>query len=226
MTRRLLKITAVFVIGMIGGIFADQILWPYFIERPLFYQYGLEQSPVYLTERKEITIEENVALQNAIERAEKVVLGIETKNLAGSGLIVTADGFAVTLAELVPKYSTSTLFIGEKEFFPQVLKRDTQENLALLKIDSDNLSTLGFADLENLKIGQRVFLLGFSGVANEGIVRSFDEKVIETNISEEKGLKGSILFNIKGEVLGINEISSQGKVSAIPCSKIKELIGM
>jgi len=107
MSKNILKIVAFFIIGTVGGIFADQILWPYFIEKPLFYQYRLEQSPVYVTERKEVTIQENTALKEAIEKVEKTVVGVRTqtkeeKILEGSGLIVTSDGLIVTLAELVP----------------------------------------------------------------------------------------------------------------------------
>ena len=79
MLKHIFKIIVIFIIGMVGGIFANQIFWPYFIEKPLFYQYRLEQSPIYLTERKEITIQENLALKNAIEKVEKVVIGVKSE---------------------------------------------------------------------------------------------------------------------------------------------------
>jgi hypothetical protein len=61
MFKNIFKIIIVFLIGAVGGIFSEQILWPYFIERPLFLEYSLEQNPVYITETKEITIQENTA---------------------------------------------------------------------------------------------------------------------------------------------------------------------
>ena len=128
MLKNLFKIVGIFILGIGGGIFADQILWPYFIERPLFHQYRLEQSPVYLTERKEVTIQENVALKNAIERVEKTVVGVRSvkkdgKILESSGLIITSDGLVITLAEIVPQGSTFGFFVdGEKVNF-QILKR-------------------------------------------------------------------------------------------------------
>ena len=100
-----------------------------------------------------------------------------------------------------------------------------KENLALIKIDKNNLSTLSFADLEKIKLGERVFLAGV-GAVNEGIIRSFNENLIETNIFEEGRLAGSPLFNIKGEVLGINTISNKGRVLTIPVSKVKTFIGL
>jgi len=237
-----LKILGVFILGIFGGIFADQILWPYFIEKPLFYQYRLEQSPVYVTEKKEVTITENIALQNAIEKVEKTIIGVQTKTktgkiLAGSGLILTSDGLVVTLADLVPQGGNSSFFVdGETASF-QILKRDLKENLASIKIEKTNLPTVAFANLEKLKLGERVFLVGMAQppnggwvtspglLVNEGIVKSFDENYIQTNIFEKIRLQGSPLFNIEGEVLGLNTIDSEGKIITIPISKIKSFSG-
>jgi len=242
MLKNILKILAIFILGMVGGIFADQILWPYLVERPLFYKYRLEQSPVYVTERKEVTIQENVALKNAIEKVEKVVAGVRTKTgtgkfLEGSGLIVTSDGLIVTLADLVPKGSDFSFFVDGKAAAFQILKRGLENNLALVKIEATDLPTAGFADLGKVKLGERVFLVGVAPpsteggatlpgfVVNEGIIKSFDENSLQTNISEKISLQGSPLFNIEGEVLGLNTIDSEGKVITIPISKIKSFAG-
>ena len=238
MLKNILRIVAIFIIGLAGGIFANQIFWPYFIERPLFYQNRLEERPIYLTERKEIYIQENVALKNAIEKVEKVVIGVKSqtktgKILEGSGLILTADGLVVTLAELVPQGSTFHFFV-DKELAPfQILKRDQKENLALIKLEKTNLPTVGFANLEKLKLGERVFLVGvifekneIKKVVNEGIVKSFDQNSIKTNIFEENSLAGSPLFDIEGKVFGLNTIDKAGKVITIPISKIKNFASL
>jgi len=236
MLKNIFKILAIFIIGMVGGIFADQIFWPYFVERPLFYQYRLEQSPVYVTERKEVYIQENVVLKNAIEKVEKVVVGVRTetkagKILEGSGLILTADGLVITLAELVPSGSTFNFFVEGESVSFQILKRDSKENLALIKLEKTNLPTVGFANLEKLKLGERVFLVGIifnkqkiaspGFVVNEGIIKNFDENKIETNIFEKETISGSPLFDIEGKVLGMNMIDKEGKVIAIPISQIR-----
>jgi len=236
MLKNIFKILAIFIIGMVGGIFADQIFWPYFVERPLFYQYRLEQSPVYVTERKEVYIQENVVLKNAIEKVEKVVVGVRTetkagKILEGSGLILTADGLVITLAELVPSGSTFNFFVEGESVSFQILKRDSKENLALIKLEKTNLPTVGFANLEKLKLGERVFLVGIifnkqkiaspGLVVNEGIIKNFDENKIETNIFEKETISGSPLFDIEGKVLGMNMIDKEGKVIAIPISQIR-----
>lgn len=232
------QILTIFTLGIVGGIFADQILWPYFIERPLFYQYRLEQNPIYVTEKKEITIRENLALQNAVEKVEKIVVGVKTKTetgqiLEGSGFIITSDGLIVTLAELVPKGSIFSFFVNGETVHFQILKRDSKENLALIKIDKTNLSTLSFANLEKIRLGERVFLVGIvfekegpQKIVNEGIIRTLSEDLIETSIFEENVLWGSPLFDIEGNILGLNEITKEGQVLTVPISKIREFTGL
>ncbi|MBZ9577509.1 trypsin-like peptidase domain-containing protein [Patescibacteria group bacterium] len=240
MSKNILKIIVIFVIGMVGGIFADQILWPYFGEGSFFYN-QLANFPVSISETKKITIQENVALQEAVEKIEKAVVGVRTKLksgkiLSGSGLIVTSDGLIVTLAELVPRGEDFVFFVDGKTPNWQILKRDSKTNLALIKVEEKNLATVGFADFDELRLGERVFLVGViwekTGplkMVNEGIVKFFsqDEKngYIRTNIFEKNTLSGSALFNIKGELLGLNTIDSGGKVTAIPISKIRDFIG-
>lgn len=237
MIKEVLKILAVFIIGIGGGIFADQILWPYFIERPLFYQYRLEQNPIYVTEEKNFYIQENVALEEAIERVESSVVFVRTKTkagkiLEGSGLILTSDGLMVTLADLVPQGSDFAFFVdGELTHF-QILKRDFKENLALVKLEKKNLKTVGFSNLEKLKIGKRVFLVGkilekgkVKTIVNEGIIKSFGEEKIETNIFENQNLAGSPLFDIEGNLIGLCQVEKDGKVISIPNSKIKIFSG-
>ena len=254
MAKSVLKILAVFVIGTVGGIFADQILWPYFIERPLFHQYRLEQTPIYVTEKKETTlyIQENLALRKTVEDVIPAVVGVKTKTLGeeilkGSGLVVTSDGLIVTLASLVPKGSEFYFFVDDKWPAYQILKRDLENDLALIKVEKGGLKTRGFADLEKIKLAEPVFLVGMNfDVAipetatttqsqflvppqqkvNTGIVTTFNETVIKTNISEKKEIEGSPLFNVEGKVVGLNFIDEDGKVLAVPITLIRQFIGL
>ncbi|MDD5145086.1 MAG: trypsin-like peptidase domain-containing protein [Candidatus Pacebacteria bacterium] len=234
MKKNIFKFAAIFVVGMIGGIFANQIFWPYFVIRPLFEKYNLDSRPVYMTEIKEVTVRENTALKDAAEKVNKSVVGIKSPSggIKGSALIVTSDGFAVTLNELISQSSSTVLLEGD-QYPARVLKRDVKNNLVLLKIEDGSLPTVSFAKLEELKSGERVFLLGVienstttQAAVNEGIVRSFNKDFIETNIVEEKKLKGSVLFNIGGDALGINLVGEDGKVEAIPISKVRQFMGM
>jgi len=236
MFKNIFKIIIVFIVGVIGGIFADQILWPYFIEKPLFYEYRLEQAPVHITEKREITVLENTALQDAIEIVERSVVGIRTvtirgRIITGSGLVVTSDGLIVTLAELVPQGQKFSFFVDSKAPNYQILKRDLKNNLALIKLEDDNLSTTGFAEFGSLRFGQRVFLVeavlkngDLNKVVNGGIIKTYDQDLIETNILNDSNISGSPLFNIKGELVGLNVVE-ESNVSAIPINKIQDFIG-
>lgn len=234
MTRNILKIVCIFVIGTVGGIFADQILWPYFIERPLFLEYRLEPTPITINQTKEITVEENTALRDAIEKVKQEVVGLKVivssqKTRYGSGLVVTSDGLIVTSSDLASGGPISVIYRGEV-FSPLVV--DQSKDLALLKMKKKNLATLGFEDPQNINLGQRVFLVGyrfkkdgsFSRVVNQGIIRERDKDLIYTNISEDQILQGSPLFDIQGKVVGLNRIDSEGKVSTIPSSQIQKLL--
>lgn len=235
MWKNIFKIIVIFIIGMVGGIFADQIFWPYFVERPLFYQYRLEKNPIYVTEKKEIFIQENFALTQAIEKVEKSIVGIKSKSqtgkvLEGFGLILTSDGLILTLTDLVPSNWETNLFFDGREVIPKVLQR--KNDLTLLKIEEKNLPTVSFADFEKIKSGERIFLIGkiFENetqkkMVNEGIIKTFDENLIETNILEDKNLQGSSLFNIEGQLMGLNQIDKTGGVSAISIKIIRESFG-
>lgn len=217
------------IFGAAGGIFAAQVLSPYFFHN---------QAPVYLTERKEITnyIQENIALREAVEKVGKTVIALKSKNkdgavLEGSGLAVTNDGFLVTLADLIPQGSSFAFYVDNKWPQYQVLKRDISNNLALVKVESQGLRTAGFADAEKIRLGERVFLAGFNFASttpqlmvNEGIIKFFDKELIRTNISENKFLNGSPLFNIEGNVIGLSFVGEDGNVLAVPVAKIREFV--
>lgn len=236
MLKNILKIIAIFLIGMVGGIFADQIFWPYFIERPLFYKYRLEQAPVYVNETKEITIQENTALEETIKKVDKVIAGIKSTTTAGkitdgSGIVVTSDGLVLTLNSLVPQGAELTLFLDGKTYTPKVLQR--KNSLALLKIEENNLATTAFSDFEKITLGERVFLLGITfgkndltpKITNEGIIKTFDENSIQTNIIEDSTLQGSSLFDIEGHLVGLNTMDKTGRVSAISIKVIRDFLG-
>jgi S1-C subfamily serine protease len=237
MRKKILNILFLFIVGIVGGIFADQILWPYFVERPLFNEYRLEKNPIYVTEVQEKIIQENSALKDSIEKVERSVVALETATqteiLHGSGIILTSDGLVVTLAELVPQGANTEFFLDGKKVSFQILKRDLDKNLALVKLEKDNLSTVSFGDFENIDLGERIFIAGaifksnqaVKGV-NEGIVTYLGKDTFQTNILEIASFSGSPLFNIKGEMLGLTTVDFWGRVSAIPVNEVRSFVGL
>ena len=239
--KQLGALLVIFFFGIAGGIFGSQIVWPLFVERPLFYQYRLNQAPTYINETKEIVVQENTALTEAIEKVKKAVVGVQSINPAGkitfgAGLILTSDGRAVTLNNLVPAGFQPRIVAMGREVKYQVLKRDVQMNLALIKLEGNGFFTVGFAD--SLKLGTRVFLAANAVsffvdgqpqeqfIVNEGVIRVFNNDEVQTTISDKKEVKGSPLFDIQGNLVGLNDVDSTGRVVAIPAQKIREFAGL
>ena len=239
MSRNIGILVFVFLTGMAGGIFADQIVWPYFVERPILAQYGLGDM---LSTIEIKNIQKEAPLSNIMQDINQSIAGIRTKTsngevLEGSGIMVTSDGLMVTLASLVPQGGDYGFFVNGKRYSYQILKRDFDNDLALVKLGEINFSVSGFADLNSLELGDKVFLSGvvFSDSdgevmtnisVNEGIIKSINQENIFTNIMDGNIMCGSTLFNSKGEIIGINNINPQGFVTAFSINKIKEFVGL
>jgi len=228
------------------------ILLPYLAEsavsRDFWFVRDFQERKVVVYPHKETIIQENEAITEAIKKVEGLVVGIESQNsgvvLRGSGLVLTSDGLVITLAELVPKNSNISAWVNHERVDAEVLKTDFVENLALLQLKKDGLSTAGFNG--NVEKGEKVFLIGadFTDIApaspsqggpasplphqggvakivNQGIVKRSDGDFIYTNITEKSALMGSVLFDIQGKVLGLNKIGLDGEVMAIPASRLR-----
>ncbi len=242
MPKKILKIIAILFLGAIGGFCFQVFILPYLINIPYFEQFqfvkNLKERQVIVQPKEEIIIRENKALENAIEKVKKVTVILTTKTvegkvLNGSGLILSSDGLVVTLMELIPKGSDFNVFIEGEKVEAEILKRNSNQNLVLMKVKKEGLRTSGFAETEKVQLGQEVFLVGSvfnkegfpQKVVNQGIIKTFTDDYIKTNIFENYLLKGSTLFDIGGNILGLNTIDSQGKVIAIPSEKLKTFAG-
>ena len=234
MIKQILKFTLIVAAAAAVGIYANQILWPRYVQQPLMRQFKLEQAPIQVVDRQQTTIVENTALVAAIDLVAKTEVVIKSTaakgaSVSGAGLVLTSDGLAVAAANLLPPGGKFALFTASKSVDFEITKRDQALGLVLVKIKDQDLSTSSFYPLENLKIGTRVFLLGNSGdknFANEGVVRSFDDTAIQTTIIEKSVATGSPVFDIEGNILGLATVDKSGWVSVIPISKIKELAGL
>lgn len=231
MIKSLFKILVIFIFGIAGGIFAN---YSPFLKKHFF---NPDQQPIYLNKVEQVTITENIALQEAISKVEKTIVGIKTqtksgKIIEGSGFILTSDGLMITLGDLIPVGSTFSFFIEGKPLSYQILKRDLNNNLALIKLEGESFNTAGFADFEKLKIGERIFFIGvvdflkWNQAVNEGIVKEFNNSLIKTNMLDNKKMNGSPVFNIQGMFLGLVSVNKEDIVSVIPVNIIRSFAGM
>jgi S1-C subfamily serine protease len=233
MIKNIIIIIGIFVTGIVGGIFSEQILWPYFVDKPLFYEYGLEKRPIYINEEKIFYIQENIALREAIKKIDNVVVGtrakINGKVVNGSGIIITSDGLILTVSEVIPQGSDITLISKKGNLVASVIKR--KDGLVMLKAEGSNWPTVNFINKNDIMLGQRVFFLSafldgleLRNMVGEGIVSYLTENKIKTDIYDEDILAGSPLFNIEGGLVGMKGIDQEGPF-IIPISDIGEFSG-
>jgi serine protease Do len=162
----------------------------------------------------------------------------------GSGFIVSPDGVILTNAHVVDGAQEVTVRLTDhREFKAKVLGTDKQTDVATIKIDAKNLPVVKLGDPATAKVGEPVLAIGspygFESTATAGIIsaksRSLPDDTyvpfIQTDVAVNPGNSGGPLFNLKGEVIGINsQIYSQtggyqGLSFAIPidvAAKVKD----
>jgi len=134
----------------------------------------------------------------------------------GSGFIVSPDGYVLTNAHVVADASEVTVKLTDRrEFVAKVIGVDKRSDVALIKIAATGLPTVHFGDSSRLKPGQWVIAIGspfgFANSVTAGVVsataRPLDEAYvpfIQTDAAVNPGNSGGPLFNVDGQVVGIN----------------------
>ena len=135
----------------------------------------------------------------------------------GSGFIISADGYVLTNAHVVEGADEIIVKLTDKrEFAARLIGADPRTDLALLKIDASGLPRVTLGDPGRLRVGDWVVAIGspfgFENSVTAGIVsakgRSLPQEnfvpFIQTDVAINPGNSGGPLFNMKGEVVGIN----------------------
>jgi serine protease Do len=167
----------------------------------------------------------------------------------GSGFIVSPDGYIVTNAHVITAAAkgkiesiTVTLF-NRKEYVAKVIGSDTASDLAVLKVDATNLPYVKFGDSTKARVGDWVIAIGepfgLGGTVTAGIVSALNrvtgqggayDRFIQTDAAINKGNSGGPMFDLNGNVIGINSqiySPSEGSVGigfAIPAASAKPII--
>ena len=164
----------------------------------------------------------------------------------GSGFVISDDGYVVTNNHVVENASAVTVRLTDRrEFDAEVIGTDPRSDLALLKIDAEDLTTLPLGDLDDVRVGQWVLAIGspfgldFSVTA--GIVSAKGRSLptergenyvpfIQTDVAINPGNSGGPLFNLDGEVVGVNSqifTRSGGSIGlsfAIPVNVVRNVV--
>ncbi len=162
---------------------------------------------------------------------------------AGSGVIISSDGYIVTNNHVVDGADELTVTLNEnsKEYSARIIGADKTTDLALIKIDAKNLPAIVIANSDDVKVGEWVLAvgnpLGLNNTVTAGIVsakaRSMGSGVssmIQTDAAINQGNSGGALVNTNGALIGINAMlasptgSNIGYGFAIPTSIVKKAV--
>ncbi len=136
---------------------------------------------------------------------------------AGSGFIVSSDGYILTNTHVVANADEVTVRLTDRREFPaKVIGADERTDVAVIKINAGNLPTVRLGDPSKIKPGQWVLAIGspfgFENSATAGIISATSRSLpsdnyvpfIQTDVAVNPGNSGGPLFNLSGEVIGIN----------------------
>ena len=158
---------------------------------------------------------------------------------AGSGVIISSDGYILTCAHVVSGASQITVTIGDTDYTATVVGEDDTSDVAVLKIDATGLTPATVGDSDSLSVGDSVLAVGnplgeLGGTVTSGIVSALNRSVtiqgtsstntmslIQMDASVSPGNSGGGLFNMNGELVGIvnaksSDSDAEGLGFAIP----------
>ena len=164
----------------------------------------------------------------------------------GSGFIISDDGYLITNNHVIENADDINVILSDRrEFKAQLVGTDERSDLALLKIDGDDLPVLTFADPSQLKVGEWVLAIGspfgLDYSVSAGIVSAMGRSIpngskgnyvpcIQTDVAINPGNSGGPLFNLNGEVVGVNSQiyttngGSVGLSFAIPTGLVLDVV--
>ena len=141
----------------------------------------------------------------------------EERQSLGSGFVISEDGYVMTNAHVVQDADEILVRLNDRrELSAEVVGSDPQTDVAVLKIDANDLPTLNLGDSDELKVGEWVAAIGspfgFDHSVTAGIVSAINRTLprdayvpfIQTDVAINPGNSGGPLFNLDGEVVGIN----------------------
>ncbi len=140
----------------------------------------------------------------------------QTQSL-GSGLIISQDGYVITNAHVIKDADEIVVRLSDRrQLVAEVVGSDPRSDVALLKVDAEDLPVVSIGDSEELKVGEWVLAIGspfgFDYSVTAGIVSALGRNLprenyvpfIQTDVAINPGNSGGPLFNLDGEVVGVN----------------------
>lgn len=167
------------------------------------------------------------------------------ENSLGSGVIVSKDGYIVTNNHVIAEADEITVTVNgsSKEYQAKIIGKDKDSDLAVIKIEADNLEAIKLSSMDEVKLGDVVFAIGnpfgVGQTVTQGIISALNksgvginkyENFIQTDASINPGNSGGALIDSRGALIGINSaILSQtggnhGIGFSIPVDMVKNIV--
>jgi S1-C subfamily serine protease len=183
------------------------------------------------------TVAERLSPSVANLRVSRRVRGGRRLDGAGSGVVITPDGFMLTSAHVVERTDGSgqASFVDGRELAFEIVGSDPLSDLAVLRLETRDVPPAELGDAENLRVGQLVVAIGnpngFAGSVTAGVVSALGrslpvrsrrqfrlvENVIQTDAALNPGNSGGALADGRGRVVGINTaVAGVGLGLAVP----------
>lgn len=199
---------------------------------------------------------DNLSLQDIIQKAQPSVVEIRTETVsnnfllqeyvsegAGSGVIITSDGYIVTNNHVIDNASSINVTLADGTSYPATLiGKDAATDLAVIKIEATDLTIAVLGNSDGISVGDTVVAIGnplgrLGGSATDGIISALDREItidnetmrlLQTNAAVNPGNSGGGLFNSRGELIGIVNAKSSGSDIeglgfAIPVNDVKTI---
>ncbi len=162
---------------------------------------------------------------------------------SGSGIIYSEDGYIITNYHVIENATSVTVTLSDgTEYEAQIVGSDSTSDLAVLKVNANNLPAAELGDSDKLQIGELVVAignpLGYENTVTDGIVSGLNRQLtdytdamtlIQTNAAINSGNSGGALVNSKGEVVGINSAklvasNAEGMGFALSINEVKPIV--
>ena len=161
-----------------------------------------------------LKVSSKLSSQETIQTYKKAVVTINSESSKGTGFAVSADGYILTNEHVIDDALSLTVVFPDNSLYKaEVVEAYEQYDLALLKIDGENLPYLNLADTSAFTEREHVYFIGnplyFSGIANEGTIvgltsaSDITTDIVMMDAPVYKGNSGSPVINNQGDVIGV-----------------------
>lgn len=247
-TSRIIAVTAIALMAaVIGGIVGSSFIDKKYEEKMSYYDKEIDK----LNKQKGDFLNGDIA--SIAEKVGPAIVGISKtpsnwidealEGSLGSGVIFDKKGYIVTNQHIINGLSDITVILaGEKRVKAKLVAEDLKSDIAILKIDQENLTAVKFGNSNDIKTGETVIGMGnplgeeFSGCLTLGVIGATNKvikvddrlfKIFQTDMQFTNGNSGGAVLDSSGQVIGIINkklTTAEGGSFIMPINEAKEVI--